>query len=73
VSPVRYELGFYIPEDDILHSYRRENLKYYIVNDIFADFSDIIYIAHNCDPLCESLVFVSFYVFCNNLMVLYVI
>jgi hypothetical protein len=27
VSPVMYELGFYIPEDDILHSYRGENLK----------------------------------------------
>jgi hypothetical protein len=27
VSPVRYVLGFYIPEDDILHSDRRENLK----------------------------------------------
>jgi hypothetical protein len=24
VSPVRYELGFYIPEDGILHSHRRE-------------------------------------------------
>jgi hypothetical protein len=31
VSPVRYALGFYIPEDDILHSYRRENLKSYII------------------------------------------
>jgi hypothetical protein len=30
VSCVRYELGFYIPEDDILHSHRRENLKSYI-------------------------------------------
>jgi hypothetical protein len=30
VSPVRYELGFYIPEDCILHSRRRENLKVYI-------------------------------------------
>jgi hypothetical protein len=30
VSPVRYELGFYIPEDGILHSHRRENLKSYI-------------------------------------------
>jgi hypothetical protein len=30
VSPVRYELGFHIPEDDILHSHRRENLKSYI-------------------------------------------
>jgi hypothetical protein len=27
MSPVRYELGFYISEDDILHSHRRENLK----------------------------------------------
>jgi hypothetical protein len=30
VSPVKYELGFYIPEDDILHSHRRENLKSYM-------------------------------------------
>jgi hypothetical protein len=26
---VRYELGFYIPEDGILHARRRENLKSY--------------------------------------------
>jgi hypothetical protein len=30
VSPVKYELGFDIPEDGILHSHRRENLKSYI-------------------------------------------
>jgi hypothetical protein len=24
---MRYELGFYIPEEDILHSHCRENLK----------------------------------------------
>jgi hypothetical protein len=30
VSPVKNELGFYIPEDDILRSRRRENLKSYI-------------------------------------------
>jgi hypothetical protein len=30
VSHVRYELGVYIPEDDILHSHRRENSKSYI-------------------------------------------
>jgi hypothetical protein len=30
VSPVKYELGFYISEDDILRSHRRENLKSYI-------------------------------------------
>jgi hypothetical protein len=30
VSPVKYELGFYIPEDDILHSHCRESLNSYI-------------------------------------------
>jgi hypothetical protein len=29
MSPMRYELEFYIPEDDILHSHRREILKSY--------------------------------------------
>jgi hypothetical protein len=28
VSPVKYEPGFYIPEDGILHSHCRGNLKY---------------------------------------------
>jgi hypothetical protein len=27
---VKYELGFYIPEDAIRHSHRRENVKSYI-------------------------------------------
>jgi hypothetical protein len=31
MSPVKYELGFYIPEDDILYSHRRENLKPYML------------------------------------------
>jgi hypothetical protein len=35
VSPVKYELEFYIPEDGILHSHCRENLKSYI---IYLDF-----------------------------------
>jgi hypothetical protein len=30
VSRVKYELGFYIPEDDILHSQCRENVNPYI-------------------------------------------
>jgi hypothetical protein len=30
VSAVRWELGFYILEDGILHSHRRENLKSYV-------------------------------------------
>jgi hypothetical protein len=32
VSPVKYELGFYIPEAVILYSHCRENLKFYILN-----------------------------------------
>jgi hypothetical protein len=35
VSPVKYELGFYIPEDDILHSHRREYLKSYTDETLF--------------------------------------
>jgi hypothetical protein len=27
MSPVKYELGFHIPEDGILHSHRCQNLK----------------------------------------------
>jgi hypothetical protein len=30
VPPVKYEMGLSIPEDDILHSHRRESLKFYI-------------------------------------------
>jgi hypothetical protein len=30
VFPLRYELGFYIPEDGIVHSHRRENLISYM-------------------------------------------
>jgi hypothetical protein len=30
VSPVKYELGFYIPEDGILHSYSPDDLKSYV-------------------------------------------
>jgi hypothetical protein len=30
MSPVRYELGFYILEDYILCSHRRENIRSYI-------------------------------------------
>jgi hypothetical protein len=39
VSPVRYELGIYIPEDDIPHSHRRETLKSYGQTIVYAHFS----------------------------------
>jgi hypothetical protein len=33
---VGHELGFYIPEDDILHSRRRENVKPYTAEELFV-------------------------------------
>jgi hypothetical protein len=36
VSPVKYELVSYIPEDGILHNHRRENLKSYISKHVLA-------------------------------------
>jgi hypothetical protein len=33
-----YELGFYIPEDGILHSHRRENFKPYVALTGWAEF-----------------------------------
>jgi hypothetical protein len=32
MSPLTYELGFYIPEYDFHHSHSRKNLKSYIGN-----------------------------------------
>jgi hypothetical protein len=29
VLPVKYELGFYVPEDAIIHNHRFDNLKPY--------------------------------------------
>jgi hypothetical protein len=34
VSPVKYEIGFYIPEDEIHHSYSCENLRSYVKRDV---------------------------------------
>jgi hypothetical protein len=36
VSPVKYELGFYIPGDGILHSDRRENLKTTLISNVLS-------------------------------------
>jgi hypothetical protein len=54
VSPVRYELGFYIPEDGILHSHRRENLKSYIAVTDWA-----LWRRSNVSPVRYELVFIS--------------
>jgi hypothetical protein len=35
MSPLRYELSFYMPEDGVLHSHRREYLKFYLYRNMF--------------------------------------
>jgi hypothetical protein len=56
VSPVKHELGFYIPEDDILHSHRRENLKSYITIHASSSPSPIIPSAyHKTVPKMEHI------------------
>jgi hypothetical protein len=52
VSPVKYELGFYIPDDDILHSHCRENLKSYIALTGWA-----LYCRRNVSPVKYELGF----------------
>jgi hypothetical protein len=42
VFPLRHELGFYIPEDGILHSHRRENLRSFRDNFRFTFCMDAI-------------------------------
>jgi hypothetical protein len=37
MSPVRYDLGFYIPENGVLHSHRRENLKLCQLSSVFGN------------------------------------
>jgi hypothetical protein len=54
VSPVRYELGLYIPEDGITHSHLCETVKYYI-----ALTGWILYWRRNVFPLRYELGFIS--------------
>jgi hypothetical protein len=49
VFPVRYELGFYIPEDCIIHSHRPDNLKSYDIYTIY----ELVYVDH-CKPVAPS-------------------
>jgi NADH:ubiquinone oxidoreductase subunit H len=41
VSPVWYRLGFYIPEDDILHGHRLENTKSYSILVVLVGYCSI--------------------------------
>jgi hypothetical protein len=51
VSPVTYELGFYIPEVAILHSHRRENLK--CSTNCYTDCSVCTACSTNCYTDCS--------------------
>jgi hypothetical protein len=70
--PVKYELGFYIPEDDILRSHRRENLKSYICSYYV---SNMTLVSHSfvsgseedgTHPLEDISCFLSELIFCMN-------
>jgi hypothetical protein len=67
VSPVRYELGFYIPEDDILHSQSRDVLKPYnnegvwphdcLITPNYADEFSVRLILLRTSVVCRSIQF----------------
>jgi hypothetical protein len=50
VFPMRYELGFCIPEDCTLHSHRRENLKSYKYSSVRTPKADAV----TLDSLLQS-------------------
>jgi hypothetical protein len=45
VSPVRYQLGFYISEGGILHSHPRENLRSYIAINRLGSVAETYYVS----------------------------
>jgi hypothetical protein len=47
---VRYELSFYIPEDGILHSHCRENLKSYEIATMF-DINGGLHLTPSANPI----------------------
>jgi hypothetical protein len=44
VFPVRYELGFCIPEDGVLHSHCRENVKSYNVLFLSGNVQNLLHV-----------------------------
>jgi hypothetical protein len=51
MSSLRYDLVFYIPEDPILHSDRRENLKSYLIQ--YMNFSPVGKMIRNIYTICK--------------------
>jgi hypothetical protein len=49
VFPVKYELGFYITEDAILHSHRRNDVKSYMFHmNVLGENEEILEILQLC-------------------------
>jgi hypothetical protein len=65
VSPVRYELDFYITEDDILHSHRRGYFKSYITQSHYVTFIGLKLCFVDLTVLYEALSF-GLFRFCNH-------
>jgi hypothetical protein len=61
--PVRYELDFYIPEDSILHSHRRENLKSYLLPLVAFPLYDIPHHEH-CSYMVQLMSLKSLMLYC---------
>jgi hypothetical protein len=55
VSPARYELGSYIPEDVIFYSHRRRNLKSHMFSSLFSPNTLFSTLFSNTLSLCSSL------------------
>jgi hypothetical protein len=53
VSPVKYELGFYIPGGDILHNHSRENLKSYKGNNNYGA-GKFLQVSSRFEPVCTA-------------------
>jgi hypothetical protein len=53
VSPVKYELGSYIQEDDILHSHSREDVKSYRLH-LVAIVKSKFLCFEVCSTVCRS-------------------
>jgi hypothetical protein len=59
---VKYELGSYIPEDGILHSHRRENLRSYDFRSFFT-----VALSDDTEEVCPFGVYVLNGTWCHNL------
>jgi hypothetical protein len=63
VSPVRYELASYIPEDDILHSCRRDDFKSDTISNYFEIQSraNLITMKNSRSYVCNFVVLVRYF------------